>query len=460
MLVLFASVVSFIAFGDLQGRTECKKMAKFEKNNFFLVPNKAHLSGLKPKVQVVFFWLTTYMNSKNTCFPSRKTLAENAGLSLKTVDSALKKLEELGLIAKENRFNKNEQTTNSYYVKIIDSNEKPLNKSKSMGGSVKFARGSVKSTRGSVKFAHRTNSIKLTSSNSIYHSKKNFFAGEVEDDKNINSEEEVSNFQLKELINLGLDSSSFRRETPEEIKLRYLKEVQKRPENVVYSLGETNDGEIRMINHKVSAEEFVNLIWEGFQMFEGLNESYKTLPYTAEQWHALEDILTNPKIGFSGLRKITDALKYHETLDIESYDYVSADKIRNMTICDCVEAGALRPPKAKTVVSIRNECKKLLKFANEVVNYNRCLREYHKWKKFAEKGKKLMEDSDEKFEHNSDRENAERAIGYLGSVAKVKEILEESEKDWFDIDCAIQYLAQENEKVGKKEVMEYWESRK
>ena len=42
-------------------------------------------------------------NQTNSCFPSRKTVADLCGVSLKTVDAALRKLCALGLIQKRNR---------------------------------------------------------------------------------------------------------------------------------------------------------------------------------------------------------------------------------------------------------------------------------------------------------------------------------------------------------------------
>jgi len=92
-------------------------MARFNKGEFILVPNKSVLKGMKPQLQCLFMWLCEYSDiDDSTCYPSRKRLASDCGVSLRTIDGYIKELIEAGLISKENRFSDNEKLTNLYTV--------------------------------------------------------------------------------------------------------------------------------------------------------------------------------------------------------------------------------------------------------------------------------------------------------------------------------------------------------
>jgi hypothetical protein len=126
---------------------------KYKKGTFVTVPNRDILKGEKSSTQNVFFWICDYANEKGECFPSRETLARNAGLkSLRSVDKCLKRLEKIGLITKTIRFKKNskEKRTNLYQVMIIDY-------SKDKDGGAGNARGGAKNVQDSgANFAQRT----------------------------------------------------------------------------------------------------------------------------------------------------------------------------------------------------------------------------------------------------------------------------------------------------------------
>lgn len=75
-----------------------------ESEKFFKVPNGIFEFSLKPSEFMVYCCLCKFRNNKtNSCFPSRKTVAELCGVSVKTVDAALKKLCALGLVQKRKR---------------------------------------------------------------------------------------------------------------------------------------------------------------------------------------------------------------------------------------------------------------------------------------------------------------------------------------------------------------------
>jgi len=91
---------------------------KYKKGTFIVVPNTDSLRGKPTEFLAVFFWLCTYANENGTCFPSRKKLASDCGLSDRTVDKYLAQLVETNLIEKKKRKNKgtNEYTSNLYQI--------------------------------------------------------------------------------------------------------------------------------------------------------------------------------------------------------------------------------------------------------------------------------------------------------------------------------------------------------
>lgn len=129
-------------------------LMKYQKNEFILVPNKSSIKGLEPTLQVLFMWLCDHSDDGMKSFPSRKILAAECGISIRTLDRGMQELVKLGFIAKSARYNGSEQTTNLYEVVIV------------AHPSVKSALGRADSARGGDKFdtqnsTHLTQPIKL-----------------------------------------------------------------------------------------------------------------------------------------------------------------------------------------------------------------------------------------------------------------------------------------------------------
>lgn len=95
-------------------------MAKFDKGNFTLVPSKKAREGMHPTLQTVYMWLCDHSDDKMQSYPSRKVLAAECGISVDTLDRALTRLQEFGMIDKDSRFSNNEQTSNLYTVNIVN----------------------------------------------------------------------------------------------------------------------------------------------------------------------------------------------------------------------------------------------------------------------------------------------------------------------------------------------------
>lgn len=98
---------------------------KYEKGSFIVVPNKLLLEGIDSYAQIVFFWLCDFADDAGTCWPSRTTLAKKSAISLASVDRALVKLEELGLVKKTKRYYEQAPTTNLYQLMIVQGGSLP-----------------------------------------------------------------------------------------------------------------------------------------------------------------------------------------------------------------------------------------------------------------------------------------------------------------------------------------------
>lgn len=97
---------------------------QYRKGTFVVVPNKEYLQGKKPILLAVFYWLCTYADEYGECFPSRQRLAKDCDVNIRTVDQAIKELEELCLIEKSKRKNeKGDYTSNLYQIICLNAFE-------------------------------------------------------------------------------------------------------------------------------------------------------------------------------------------------------------------------------------------------------------------------------------------------------------------------------------------------
>lgn len=90
---------------------------KYEKGSFITVPTSS-IVGIGVGPQALYMWLCSFANNSGECFPSRSTLAERLGCSERAVDGYIDELIRLGLLIKEQRFSKNKQISNNYYLPL------------------------------------------------------------------------------------------------------------------------------------------------------------------------------------------------------------------------------------------------------------------------------------------------------------------------------------------------------
>jgi len=86
--------------------------------DYFMLPNEIFSIGLKPRDLAVLACLIRHKdNDNNSCFPSRKLISEECCIDERTVDAALKELEERSLILKKHRLRENgSHTSNMYFI--------------------------------------------------------------------------------------------------------------------------------------------------------------------------------------------------------------------------------------------------------------------------------------------------------------------------------------------------------
>lgn len=93
--------------------------------NFFIVSNHIFELGLKPIPFAVYCCLLKHRDGKTeSCFPSRKKLAELCNISLQSVDNALRELEAVGLVERQARYGSNgSRTSNCYIINSLQDGE-------------------------------------------------------------------------------------------------------------------------------------------------------------------------------------------------------------------------------------------------------------------------------------------------------------------------------------------------
>ena len=89
--------------------------------DYFMLPNEIFSLGLMPRDLAVLACLIRHKNNDNdSCFPSRKLISEECCVDKRTVDAALRELEERSLILKNHRLRENgSHTSNMYFIADI-----------------------------------------------------------------------------------------------------------------------------------------------------------------------------------------------------------------------------------------------------------------------------------------------------------------------------------------------------
>ena len=91
---------------------------KTQSGRYFLLPNCIFQQELLPRDLSVYCCLKYHSGTDFTCFPSRKTIANECRMSLPTVDEALKVLEDKDLVSVTRRYDCNNGNRRSHLYRI------------------------------------------------------------------------------------------------------------------------------------------------------------------------------------------------------------------------------------------------------------------------------------------------------------------------------------------------------
>lgn len=118
-------------------------MTKYEKGSFVVIPNKNHLRGKSAEMQSIYFWICEHADENGVCFPTRKVLADEAGVGIRTLDKCLKNLVKDGFLTviKRKKNNSKENTSNLYQIMVLEGG---VVSKKTLPSVKKDTRGSVK----------------------------------------------------------------------------------------------------------------------------------------------------------------------------------------------------------------------------------------------------------------------------------------------------------------------------
>jgi DNA-binding Lrp family transcriptional regulator len=95
---------------------------RYLKGEFITVPNKNALLGIKGATQSVYLWLCAHANEAGQCFPSKATIAKEAGVSPRSVFDAVNELVQRGILKKTARGSNDgskRQQSNLYQIIIV-----------------------------------------------------------------------------------------------------------------------------------------------------------------------------------------------------------------------------------------------------------------------------------------------------------------------------------------------------
>jgi hypothetical protein len=117
----------------------------YKPGSFFQVPNREIYRSLKPNAKVVYVAICDYADESGSCYPSRKTLATDTGISVRSVDGAIKELVAAGVIEKQERKKEGgDNFSNVYQIMMVATDEGGA--APALGGAAVTPRGAGNST--------------------------------------------------------------------------------------------------------------------------------------------------------------------------------------------------------------------------------------------------------------------------------------------------------------------------
>ena len=96
-------------------------MSLIYKSGTFCTVSIKQIKGLHPYQQIIYVWLSHHANQEGVSWPSVRVLAQECGITTRSVTTHLSQLEAKGFLIKENRLSQsNGNLSNSYTIVIKD----------------------------------------------------------------------------------------------------------------------------------------------------------------------------------------------------------------------------------------------------------------------------------------------------------------------------------------------------
>ena len=94
------------------------KKEKWRAKDYVVIPRSILVQEISPSALRLWIALASYCYDSDSCYPSNKSILSRMppGTALNTVRSAKRELEEKGLIRRERRFVKGQETSSLYYL--------------------------------------------------------------------------------------------------------------------------------------------------------------------------------------------------------------------------------------------------------------------------------------------------------------------------------------------------------
>ena len=100
-------------------------MKKWKKptKNFYMMPNNVFSLNLDPYEFMILSYMVRRMNADSECWPSFKTMSEDLGISISTLEKCIPKMEKRGLISVRKHTTEGKHQNNVYTIYSLENPE-------------------------------------------------------------------------------------------------------------------------------------------------------------------------------------------------------------------------------------------------------------------------------------------------------------------------------------------------
>lgn len=102
---------------DLKQIIESGSVSTFKKTYFVMAENSfLRNPAYSINIKMIYMLLCSYAGAISSCYPSKETIAKDLNISVRTVYSVLKELEELGAVIIINQITESNRKSSNFYI--------------------------------------------------------------------------------------------------------------------------------------------------------------------------------------------------------------------------------------------------------------------------------------------------------------------------------------------------------